>query len=212
MLRWMHASPGSLQLHVAKTGGANSLLHDGAARTSQIGALLSIKTDTAYNEYFMRLVPAASDTLIFAEERYRFSQTGFLPEEAPWTNLGSGHRESRLSSEADVDTTARTILQLFRDLRTYHFHDTSDTARIKTRWNVEDSRFLKEYGANLAPFLYRLRESQPAYYRRIVETIRQAAPFFGDFILQPQNDTILLQWSEVGSDLQFGPHQASMAA
>jgi predicted ATPase len=208
MLSWMSASPGNLQLHVSRTGGANSLLHDGVARTPQMEAQITIATEAGRNEYFMRLFHASPDTLIFADERYRFSRSGF-PTEAPWTRLGPGQRESLLLGEADTHTTARVILQLLRDLKVYQFHNTSDTARIKTRWSVEDSRFLKEDGANLAPFLYRLRESQPAYYRRIVETIRQAAPFVGDFILEPQNRTILLQWSEMGSDLVFGPHQAS---
>ena len=208
MLSWMSAAPGNLQFHLSRSGGANSLLHDGAARTPQMAACLEMATDAGLNEYSMILFHAAPDTLIFAGERYRFARDGYLAE-APWTSLGSGHRESRLLAEADTNTTARVILQLLRDLKVHQFHNTSETARIKTRWSVDDSRHLKEDGANLAPFLYRLREFQPPYYRRIVETIRQAAPFFGDFALEPQNGTVLLQWSEVGSDLVFGPHQAS---
>jgi predicted ATPase len=208
MLSWMSASPGNLQFHLSRSGGANSLLHDGAARTPQMEASLAIKTDAGRNDYSMRLFHAAPDTLIFADERYRFSRASYATE-APWISLGSGHRESRLLAEADTHPTARVILQLLRDLKVHQFHNTSETARMKTRWSVDDSRYLKEDGANLAPFLYRLREFQSPYYTRIVETIRQAAPFFGDFTLQPQNGTILLQWSEIGSDLVFGPHQAS---
>lgn len=208
MLSWMSASPGNLQLHVSQTGGANSLLHDGAARTPQMEAQLTIETDAGRNEYSMRLFHAAPDTLIFADEQCRFSRKGF-PTEASWTMLGSGHRESQLRLRADTDQTARVILHLLRDLKVYQFHNTSETSRMKTRWNVGDARFLKEDAANLAPFLYRLRESKPVYYRRIVDTIRQAAPFFADFVLEPQGGTLLLQWSELGSDLVFGPHQAS---
>jgi predicted ATPase len=43
-------------------------------------------------------------------------------------------------------------------------------------------------------------------YRRIVETIRQIAPWFGDFVLQPSEKNkrfILLNWRERGSDMVF---------
>src|SRR5260221_4751017 len=203
MLSSMSVSPGNLQFHLSRSGRANSLLHDGAARTPHMEACLEMATDQGRNEYSMILFHAAPDTLIFAGERYRFAH------DVPWISLGSGHRESRLFADADTHMTARAILKLLRDLKVHQFHNTSETARIRTRWDVDDSRYLKEDGANLAPFLYRLREFQAPYYRQIVETIRQAAPFFGDFTLEPQNGTLLLQWSEIGSDLVFGPHQAS---
>jgi predicted ATPase len=68
---------------------------------------------------------------------------------------------------------------------------------------------LLEDAANLAPFLLRLRVDQSKYYFRIVETIRQVAPFFEDFVLEPYNGRMLLTWREKGSDLEFGAHQAS---
>ncbi len=89
------------------------------------------------------------------------------------------------------------------------FHNTSDTARIRQKWNKDDGRFLKEDGGNLAPFLYRLRESKPKHYKLILDTVRHAAPFFADFVLEPEGDSLLLQWQERNSDLVFGSHQAS---
>ncbi|NTW44738.1 MAG: AAA family ATPase [Anaerolineaceae bacterium] len=91
----------------------------------------------------------------------------------------------------------------------YQFHNTSDNARIRQKWDVNDNRFLRDDGANLAPFLLRLREMQPKYYARIVETIRQIAPFFADFVLEPIGNSVLLQWREKNTDIIFGPHQAS---
>ena len=46
-------------------------------------ASLEIKTDAGRNDYSIRLFYAAPDTLIFADERYRFSRVGY-PTEAPW--------------------------------------------------------------------------------------------------------------------------------
>jgi predicted ATPase len=45
-----------------------------------------------------------------------------------------------------------------------------------------------------------------------VETIRMAAPFFGDFVLRPSPfnpEKIRLEWRERGSDMVFGPHTLS---
>ena len=67
----------------------------------------------------------------------------------------------------------------------YQFHNTSDTARIRSKWNVSDDRFLKEDGANLGPVLYRLRETDRGCYQRIVDTVRLILPFFSDFVLEP---------------------------
>ncbi len=64
----------------------------------------------------------------------------------------------------------------------------------------------------LAAYLYLLREKHPRHYRNIVETIRLAAPFFGDFILRPNPlnpEKIRLEWRERGSDRTFGPNALS---
>ncbi len=209
MLNWMTPSPGNLQFYIGIVGRANALLYDGAAVTPQMVASLTFETDAGTNEYAMRLFHAAPDTLIFADERYRFSSRK-LPGKAEWKSLGAGHTETKLTTAADTgDQTAKTILWLLKRCVVYQFHNTSETARIRQAWPVDDNRFLKEDAANLAPYLLRLRESQPQAYLRIVETIRQIAPFFADFVFEPVKGTVLLQWREINTDLVFGPHQAS---
>ena len=74
---------------------------------------------------------------------------------------------------------------------------------------MDDSRYLKEDGANLASFLLRLRDTEAAAYKRIVGTIRQAVPFFADFVLEPVGNSVMLQWRELGSDQVFSAYQAS---
>jgi predicted ATPase len=208
LLNWMTFAPDQLQFYIGRVGGANDLLYDGAATTLQISAHLSIKTEKGTNEYQMSLSYAAPDTLIFAEEKFRYTRDG-APERI-WTELGAGHREANLSLRArEGDQTARTILNLLKRCVVYQFHNTSETARIKQRWDVTDSLFLRDDGANLAAFLFRLREEQPKYYQRIVANIRQVAPFFIDFVLEPENNKIYLRWQERGTNLVFGVHQAS---
>ena len=207
-LNWMTSDP-NLQFYIGKLGGANALLYDGASITPQVEATLTFQTGAGTNHYYFRLFHAAGDTLIFAEEKYRFSSNQFSTA-ANWTNLGAGHRESKLIDASEQgNVTARVIRSLLRQCVVHQFHNTSDTARIRQRWSVEDNRYLKEDGANLAPFLLRLRETQPSAYLRVVETIRQITPFFADFVLNPVSGSVILQWSETGTDVIFGAHQAS---
>ena len=122
----------------------------------------------------------------------------------------SGHRESRLIDLATSgNQIARNIFFLMQRFASYQFHDTSQTARFKQRCSIYDYHYLQEDAGNLAAFLLKIRDYQPRYYQRIVETIRQIAPFFADFVLSPMSNTILLQWQEIGTDLVFSPHQAS---
>lgn len=213
MLNWMMVPPGNLQLHVARAGGASTVLHSGPSVTPQIEAGLTFRTAKGSNEYRFRLFHAAQDTLIFAEEKLRFApkRLGHV-EHAEWTNLGVGQREPNLIERAqrkNGNKTVRTIWGFLQACVVHQFHNTSETARIRQRWSVSDSRYLKEDGANLASFLLRIREQHPAHYQRIVSTIRHIAPYFADFILEPEGNTLLLRWREVGNDVVFGPHQAS---
>lgn len=209
MLNWMTPPPGNLQFFIGEAGGANSLLHCGAGRTREIEASLTFETNAGSNDYCMRLFYASPDTLIFADEKYRFSNRS-NPDPAQWALLGAGHREAGLIRAAELgNTTARTIHWLLKQCVVYQFHNTSETARIRQRWDKEDKWFLKEDGANLAPFLLNLRDNYRSAYLRVVDTIRQIAPFFADFVLEPSANKVMLQWRERYTDMIFGPHQAS---
>jgi predicted ATPase len=203
MLSWALTPPGNLQTYVAEQGGASTLLHDGPGRTREIEAVLGFQTETGDNEYGIRLFHAAGDTLVFADEWYKFRQPGPVP------GLGAGHRESKLIAEAEGgNATARFILNTLRRIIVHQFHNTSPTARMRNKWASDDGRWLKEDAANLSPFLYRLQQSEPKYYKRIVETLRLILPFFADFEFQPEFGRLLLRWRERGSDQVFSASQA----
>ena len=72
MMGWALADPDSLPLYVGQQGGASALLHDGPVRTREIETEITIWTEAGEDQYAFRLVFAAGDTLIFADERYRF--------------------------------------------------------------------------------------------------------------------------------------------
>lgn len=210
MMSWMLADAANLQFYVAERGGASKLLHDGPEFTREIEAKLTLHTDAGENQYAFRLFYAAGDTLIFADERYRFSRRDYYGSSAPWTETGAGHRAPLLLERAsDYDTTAHVIQSILRRIIVYQFHNTSDTARMRTKWLASDNRYLKEDAANVAPVLLRLRESGNRHYRRIVDTIRLILPFFSDFELEPVNGHVLLAWRERSSDQVFDVSQAS---
>jgi predicted ATPase len=71
---------------------------------------------------------------------------------------------------------------------------------------VDDNRFLRPDGANLAAFLYFLREKHTAQYSLIVRSVQRVAPFFDDFRLDPlqlRPDDIKLEWRHKASDQYF---------
>ena len=73
MMSWALADPGNLPFYVSEQGGASTILRDGPNTTREIEADITLSTDLGENQYAFRLFYAAGDTLIFADERYRFS-------------------------------------------------------------------------------------------------------------------------------------------
>jgi len=209
MLSWVLAPPGGLQEFVGKAGGASSLLHDGPDVTANIEGALRLFTDKGSNEYSFRLAYASADSLIFTEERYRFSPKG-LAGSANWTYLDAGHREAKLIAKAEQGSpTPKVISSLLRKVISHQFHNTSETARIRQKWDVADGRWLKEDAGNLAPFLFRLSREEPGYYKRIVDTIRLILPFFSSFEFEIEHGRLLLKWRERESDRIFNSSQAA---
>ena len=201
---------GRFQLYIARSGSAQSLLHFGPKITPQIEAKLEFEVDNGVDAYHIRLFHAAADTLIFAEETLSFLQKGRV---SPRTDeLGAGHQETQIIKAAEEGKqTAKTLRYLLNRCRVYHFHDTSSTADVRQSCYVGDDRWLKSDAGNLAALLLRFRkENGGAAYQRIIGTIRLIAPFFDDFVLEPDvSNRVILNWREKESDRVFGPHQFS---
>ena len=114
--------------------------------------------------------------------------------------VGKMLRNERIEAECEY------VRDLLSGLRLYHFHDTGCHSQMKKTAKVHDNRHLRFDGSNLAPFLYLLRERHEGSYRSIVRTVRQVAPFFRDFALEPRPenpDTIRLEWEHAGTDAYF---------
>ena len=201
---------GRLQKFIGATGRATANLHFGPKETESLEAEMTFEVESGSDVYRMKLAHAAGDSLIFVEEALSFHKTN-RPVPTRFVSLGVGHQETRIGEEAVKDEpTAKTLRHLLNRCRVYHFHDTSPTSRIRQYCYVGDKFWLMPDAANLAAILYELRSNRESVYRRIVDTVRQVAPFFKDFDLEPTDSKdIILNWRHGESDLVFGPHQLS---
>ena len=188
---------GELQLYVQKQGGPDALLFGGRKRTSQIEAAFSFDE----NGYRIALAPTVDNRLIFQREE-TFSGPQFIQYK-----LSSA--EAKLLQ--DSGPVSVNLLPALQSLRLYHFNDTSDTAAVKIPHPSNDNLRLKPDAANLAAFLAHLHTAYLSEYKRIVETIRLAAPFFGDFVIRdPLPQTIELEWTQQGDpDTPYRAHVLS---
>ncbi|MFA6362628.1 AAA family ATPase [Methanoregula sp.] len=194
----------NLNLHVKKSGGADSFLYYGQKHTPH----LDITLNFGANLYQCRLAPTINDSFIFEMEEVAFHNKGVY-DNPLWRSLGTGHQETLLNSPS-LDVSPRRIsnyvLTYLKSWRVYHFHDTSDTAPVKRQGDINDNFYLRSDAANLAAYLYSLKKTHPNHYQKIRDTIQLVAPFFDDFILRPMPDNekkIQLEWREKGSDYPF---------
>jgi predicted ATPase len=165
--------------------------------------LLKFGEGGAANAYSVRLRGTEYNMLVISDEavlyRNRETHPGLFKED-----VSTYTKESELK-DYDSDCT-RQAMRDIDSYRVYHFHDTSDTAEVKSSARVEDNRALRPHAENLAAFLYWMQEKRPDHFANIEDAIRQIAPFFDEFRLEPSklNESIIrLEWREKGSDAYF---------
>jgi predicted ATPase len=125
-----------------------------------------------------------------------------------------GYSESKLNEWCNDPKTSSDAVRTVLDghWRTYHFHDTSPYAKIKSAHNVSNAVFLHKDAGNLAAFLYRMKEFYPAEYNNILKAVQMIAPFFDDFMLVPEEgnkELIVLRWLKKDCDDVFNAAQFS---
>lgn len=194
---------GDLQNYTGEAGGADSILYFGRKQSPALTVELEFLKGEHANGYAFELRPTAEDLFIFASETVWYHDRRQYPK--PYSiHLGSGHSEARVreSNEA-IAGHVRGDLDSYR---IYHFHDTSRSSRVKQTGDVDDNRWLQSDAGNLAAFLYRLQQRHSGYFQNIEDTVRQIAPFFEGFRLEPSRlnpDKIRLEWKEKGSETYF---------
>jgi predicted ATPase len=197
---------------VQKWGGPEALLHYGKKTTPRMEMEVCFSPDQAVqNGYRITLEATQDNRLIFTREE-PWIHSPHLNNAWP---LGSGHERARVGTD-NAKESAQVSLHVAAKLkiwRQYHFHDSGDTALVKGRRPINENLRLLPDAANLAAYLRKLK-SNPAWlpsYSRIVDTIRLAAPFFGDFVFRDdETEYIELEWSERGKpDIPWKAHMLS---
>lgn len=188
-------SEGELDAWVEGQGGANCVLYLGRKNTSRIRLAFDlIDSDTQ---------PLSGARIQLTDNADRLSASLFM-------TLWNSERELTDDQRKDAK---EGIANLFQPLRIYHFIDTGKTSPIKQNCNVNDNRFLRSDGSNLAAVLYYISQKHPKRFSQIERTIAEIAPFFAGFDLLPSrnNDAIIrLSWRQKGaSDAYLDAEQLS---
>jgi predicted ATPase len=196
-----------LQEFVLRHGGGDDQFFMGARQTPSMKAEIRLETQAGFNDYrFMLEHLSVNDTVMVRAEAYRYSDKA-RDTEAPWQEVAGNGKEAGLPTKTSA--TAKTICHLLRQCTTYHFHDTSDKASIRMRWDVTDAVRLRSDGGNLAAVLLALRENHFKRYQLVVRQIQRVLPTFQDFVLEASHGKVDLRWMGQQSDKVFGPHLTS---
>jgi predicted ATPase len=194
---------GRLQDYVAKAGGADRLLHFGSKVTKKIEFHLSFCGEV--NQYSLSLSPTETDSLFPSDEFAYFWDKANYPN-APYSEALTRRGSEAGISDPNATRTVRWVRERLGSWRVYHFHDTSASSPMKKTADLEDNRFLRPDGSNLAALLYYLRNRHEESYDVIRRTIQRVTPFFEDFQLEPSKlnpSKIRLEWRHKNSDQYF---------
>ena len=212
---------GRLGTYVKTSGGADSMLHFGSKQTSE--ATFRVSLNDQVNQYTISLSPTVEDGLVPVSEWLYYWNKKHHPQPLgnPLSSVGTEavisaaqRNTARLNiadrlndalNDLDVIQT-RGVCDALHSWRVYHFSDTSDTSPLKKTARVDDNRFFRADGSNLAAFLYLLKTKHEEEYRFILYTIRRIAPFIDDFVLEPSSlneDRIRLKWQHREKDTYF---------
>ena len=190
-----------LRHYVIQAGGADKVLHYGSKVTEEL--TIRISFDEKSYEYEIRLKATDADALYIDSEATQSEHLGY--QSVRFFDITS-RDEVELSLFPELTQVENDIKNHLNSWRLYHFHDTSSGSSMKKTADLNDNRFFRPDGANLAPFLYYLREKHESSYSLIRRTVQRAAPFFDDFALAPQQlneDKIRLEWRHKGTDAYF---------
>ncbi|MCY3707909.1 MAG: AAA family ATPase [Caldilineaceae bacterium] len=193
---------GRLQLYVLRAGGADRVLHFGLRTTESMRVHLSFENQT--NQYEIRLQATETDQLHPSGETISFRDKANYDKSNDDTLFGRGGEAGiSLPPTGEIQWYVQNHLDSWR---LYHFHDTSSASPLRKTADVNDNRFLRTDGTNLASFLHLLRQRYEINYHLIRRTVQLVAPFFEDFLLQPSahnEDRIRLEWRHKGTDAYF---------
>jgi len=200
------------QIYVKEEGGAERLLYGGM----KVSEFIYGKIQFQRNAYVFELRPDKENNLFFSKE-----EVLFLKNFGDWSwnvcsmlstyesSLGEAAKRPGVSGGPSI---AYYVYEALKTWRVYHFHDTSFQAKVRQPCNINDNKFFRYDGANLAAFLYLIKERYPDNYDAIETIFKLIAPFFEEFRLEPDRlnpEMIRLEWKLKNSDAYFNASHLS---
>lgn len=205
---------GNFERFVLERGGCHSFLHKGLTVAERIEIEVQfISSGGGFNAYKAELSPTVKDIFAITELR-KFSN-------GAWRSYGAISTESRLKEQknetAQIPSRPGVGYYIYDSIskwRVYHFHNTDMHAPMHRPESMHDNKDgLRNNASNIAPFLLNLKNKHKGHYDHIVRSVQLIAPFFGDFMLKPENnggdEKVRLMWQHKGSSYPMQPHHLS---
>jgi predicted ATPase len=196
-----------LNEYVAKMGGAETFLFQGATMTEKIEIKINLSGQPCdhykFNLALSRTVEdrfVESSVIPFSSTR-QLSKQPLISTDDPW------------AAKDAADTFLNEAIKMWR---VYHFQNTSAFSALRKSSSVHDSDIYYSDGSNLGAFLWGLKQHHQKIFDRIETSVRQIMPFFANFDLdpvkdesQPDNQRVWLYWKQKGSEYRYKPWQFS---
>ena len=162
----------NLQNYVLTKGGSDSLLYMGKKETDHLSfdLFFAERGKDAHNRFIVNM-KEAQDSL-FIERIDTAYHNG-----VSWHKQLHEVNKQESSFKNDHTGQAFYVNSFLREFEVYHFHDTGDRSPMKGKCNMDDNVSLKNNGANIAAFLYYLKEKHPKHFTRIEKAVASVSPY-----------------------------------
>jgi predicted ATPase len=191
-------------------GGIDNLLYRSRKESNQIQGLLNFDNT---NAFFFELRPAQSNKGYIEQSGDYYNNLNI--EGTEYNKWNKTKWDSAVEESCILYNPlwrAGHIRRHFKSFTVYHFHDTSSRSPMRGECDINDNEFLRDNGANLAAYLYRLQQTDEKSFKLIEGVVRSIAPYFKQFKLRPNPtnlNKISLEWEEINTDMYLNGYSFS---
>ena len=196
--------------YTLEKGGIDNLLYRGRKESDYIKGLLNFDNT---NAFFFELRPAQSNKGYIEQSGDYYNNLHMADKD--YLRWNKSKWDSAVEESCILDNPqwrAGHIRRHFKSFTVYHFHDTSSKSPMRGECDINDNESLRDNGANLAAYLYRLQQTDEKAFKLIEGVIRSIAPYFKQFKLRPNPtnpDKISLEWEEKETDMYLNGYSFS---